>query len=107
MIDVDPTVAKHAAGPLGALSAMFFMKGPWLQRMTMLIPGAALSFYASKPLADWAHLPEGLAGFLLGLFGMAFVGKVFDTWNGLQLSQPVQRAFESLLAKLGLAKEDK
>lgn len=93
MDHIDPNLAKHAAGPLGALSAMFFMKGPWLQRLSMLVPGAALSFYASGPLASYAHMPEGLAGFLLGLFGMAAVGKVFETWETLQFGDLIRKTF--------------
>lgn len=97
MDSIDPQIAKHAAGPLGALSAMFFMKGPWLQRLSMLIPGGALSFYAAAPLASYAHMPEGLAGFLLGLFGMAAVGKIFDTWENLQLADLLRRKVAALL----------
>lgn len=95
--NIDPALARQAAGPLGALSAMLFMKGPWPQRLAMLVPGVALSFYGAAPLAAYLHMPEGLSGFLLGLFGMAAVGKVFDTWESLQLGELLRRRLASLL----------
>lgn len=94
---VDPALAKQAAGPLGALSAMLFMRGPWPQRLAMLVPGMALSFYGAGPLAVYLHMPEGLSGFLLGLFGMAAVGKVFDTWESLQLGDLLRKRIAALL----------
>lgn len=82
-MDIDP---KHVAGPLGALSAVLFLKGTVMRRLAMVIPGAALSFYAAPWVAQRFNTAEGLAGFLVGLFGMAAVGKVFDTWENLAIA---------------------
>lgn len=87
-MDID--IAKNAAGPIGALSAMLFMKGPLMQRVGMLLPGAALAWYGAKPLSQYANLPEGLAGFLLGLFGMALIAKVLDTLEKFPLGDLIQ-----------------
>lgn len=94
---IDPNIARHAAGPLGAVSALFFMKGPWPQRLAMLVPGMALSYYGSYTVAHLAGMSEGLAGFLLGLFGMAAVAKVFETWEQLQLGELLGKWLAKLL----------
>lgn len=96
-MDIDPSIAKQAAGPLGAAGAMLFMKGSWVQRLGMFIPGAALSYYGAHTLSQTVGLEEGLAGFLLGLFGMAIVAKVFETWEQLQLGPLITKWISKLL----------
>jgi hypothetical protein len=104
-MDIDPTLIKQATpGVLGSGAAMLFIRGPWSQRLAMVIPGAALSYYAAAHLAQTVHMPEGLAGFLLGLFGMAMVAKVFETWESLQLGPLIQRF---LAKRLGLGDDEK
>lgn len=99
-MDVDPQLVRQATpGIIGAGAAVLFIKGPWPWRLGMVIPGAVLSYYGAAHLAGVVHMPEGLAGFLLGLFGMAAVAKVFDTWETLQLGSLVQRF---LAKRLGL-----
>lgn len=85
-MDLPPDLVKHAAGPAGALSALLFMSGvPWPRRIGMVAAGSLLAYYGTSTVAAFAGLPEGLAGYLLGLFGMAAVAKVFGTWDALDL----------------------
>jgi hypothetical protein len=90
-MDDPSSIAKHVAGPLGAISALFWIKDTWPRRIAMVGIGCALSYYAAPSLSDWAHVPGGLAGYLLGLFGMATVNKVFTTWDALDLGVILRR----------------
>jgi hypothetical protein len=88
-VAVDPeliALGKQAApGVLGSLVAIRFTKGPWLARLTMVPSGAVLSYYAADLVAIKVGTPPGLSGFLVGLFGMVVVGKLFETWERFDL----------------------
>jgi hypothetical protein len=91
-MDLPPDLVKHAAGPAGALSALLFMSGvPWPRRIGMVAAGSLLAYYGTGTVASFAGLPEGLAGYLLGLFGMAAVAKVFATWDALDLGSLLRK----------------
>lgn len=91
MEPLDPSFFKQAApGLIGSGAAILFLRGPWLLRVGMVLPGSALSYYASDYVAEAVHMPVGLAGFLVGLFGMAAVAKVFATWDSLQIGPILQ-----------------
>ena len=80
----DPTpdfsIAKLAAGLAGSVVSLRFVQGTIPERIFMGIGGAALSYYASTPAAQWVGIKdaEGLVGFLIGLFGMAIMAKVYE-----------------------------
>ena len=83
-MQVDPTpdfsLVKLASGVAGALVSLRFVQGTWLEKLIMLVGGSALSLVGTGPTANWLGMQsaEGLVGFLLGLFGMAIVSKVYD-----------------------------
>jgi hypothetical protein len=94
-MDIDPTTAKQAAGPLGAFSAMLLMRNvPWILRISIFLPGAACAYYASSFIARWAGIPEGLSGFAIGFFAPAIGKKILDTIERLDLSSLVRRWIE-------------
>lgn len=72
------TWAVRAAGVAGALVSMRFVAGSITERLVMAAGGAAFSFFASAFVAQKLAIPEGLAGFLLGLFGMSILSRVWD-----------------------------
>jgi len=76
----DVSIAKIAAGTFGAFVSLRFVQGSMLERAFMGVGGAALSYYATTPAAAWAGVAdaEGLIGFLIGVFGMALVSKVYE-----------------------------
>ena len=81
MPDIPPELVKVVPGTVGSLVSMLFIKDTWPRKVAMFVAGAGLARYGSEPLSGFTHLSEGFAGFLLGLFGMAVVAKVFDTWD--------------------------
>lgn len=80
MAEPDISIAKLVAGAAGAFVSLRFVQGTFIERMSMCIGGAALSYYATTPTALWVGLPhaEGLVGFLIGLFGMAIMAKIYE-----------------------------
>ncbi len=85
MPDWDPFTTKSIAGLLGAAVSLRFVGGTFIERATMAAGGAALSFYGS----DWTTAllgmkgAEGLVGFLIGLFGMAIIAKIYEVIHAL------------------------
>lgn len=71
------------AGIGGALVSLRFIQGTWPERITMAIGGSLVSLYSTPWAAFKTGLPEGLCGFLLGLFGMAVCAKL---WEAIQLT---------------------
>lgn len=77
----DSIVSKLLSGTAGALVSMKFLAGTWPEKICMAIGGSALSYFASVPVSEWMSVSEkaqGLVGFLIGLFGMAIISKVYE-----------------------------
>lgn len=76
----DFNFTKLIASVLGAFVSLRFMQGTRTQRFTAFVGGAALSYYSVGPLGRWLQLTntDGLMGFLIGLFGMAIVFKLYE-----------------------------
>ena len=71
---------KLASGVAGALVSLRFVQGTWKEKLTMLVGGSALSLLGTTTASTYLGMAnaEGLVGFLLGLFGMAIVSKIYD-----------------------------
>jgi hypothetical protein len=78
------TIAGKLSGIAGALVSMRFLNGSIWERLTMAVGGATFSVYAAEYVAAKSSLPEGLAGFLLGLFGMSILSRA---WEWFQTTQ--------------------
>lgn len=79
--DFFPPDAKEALpGILGALFAIPFTQGPRLMRAAMFGGGASLSYFGAVPFSQAMGMTNGagLAGFVLGLFGMSVAAKVYE-----------------------------
>ena len=100
--DIPPDLARHVAGPAGAMTAMLFMGGvPWPKRLAMAVAGGVAAFYGAPVLAAvYPVLTPGGAGYMLGLCGMAVVAKAFSTWEALDLGPLLRR---KLAAWMGMS----
>jgi hypothetical protein len=99
MMDLHPEVAKAAPGAVGALVALRWMRGTtWLHTVSSFIGGCALSYYGTAHAVKWSGADPGLSGFVLGLFGMAVVAKVFEAMEQFKAAETLGK----LLAKWGL-----
>ena len=78
---IPPELKSAGPGIAGSLLALAFMRRPPLILLGIFFGGCALSFFGTAWLADVLDMEkaDGLVGFLLGLFGMALVAKIYDT----------------------------
>jgi len=79
-------LAAKMAGALGALVSMRYLQGSWPARISMAFSGALVAYYAAPYLAQMLAIPEGLAGFLLGMFGMAIVSRAWEAVQGVPIA---------------------
>lgn len=99
----DLSLGNLIAGIAGAFVSLRFVQGTLLERVTMAGGGAALSYYATPPIADWLGMAsaEGLVGFLVGLFGMAIVAKVYEAIQAMPAATMAAEAWESIKRRIG------
>ena len=100
-ISNDVSVAKLVAGVAGSFISLKFVQGTIGERAFMWVGGAALSYYATTPIAKWAGAPdaEGLIGFSIGLLGMTVVSKVYEVVAALDAKQMAQDVREFVIRK--------
>jgi hypothetical protein len=84
-MDIPPEASKVVPGMLGAISAVVLMRENLIRGIAMVAPAAAMSWYGSDFLATKVGMPVGLAGYLLGMFGMAGAAKLLETWEKFDL----------------------
>lgn len=99
----DGHIFKLIAGIAGAVVSLNFVRGTWPERIIMAIGGASLSYFASDNVATWLNVPEalGLVGFLIGLFGMAIVAKVYEVMQLLDAKTIAVDVWETIKRKWG------
>lgn len=85
-MNIDPEISKAAPGLVGAFIAMWRLQGMSIpQRLTSLACGVACSYWGTNTVVKLAPvMSEGLTGFVLGLFGMTLVSKVFELLDELK-----------------------
>lgn len=91
-INLDDLAAK-LAGVAGAIVSMKFLQGTLVERLFTALAGALVSYYATPSLSARIGMPEGLTGFLLGLFGMAVMSR---GWEWVQTT-PVAAIWQIVL----------
>lgn len=76
----DISIVKLVAGAAGALVSLRFVQGTWVEKGVMAIGGSVLSYFGTAPAASWLNMAnaEGLCGFIIGLFGMSIVAKLYE-----------------------------
>lgn len=101
--EFDPSISKYLAGVVGAALSMKFIQGSLTERLFMALGGSALSYWATPPIAAWVGIPnaEGLAGFLIGLFGMAIIAKVYEAIRAADASKMLADAWGALTKRIG------
>lgn len=99
----DLSVAKLLAGIAGSVVSLRFVQGTMVERVLMAFGGAAFSYYATTPaaLAIGVQDAEGLVGFLIGLFGMAIMAKLYEVVLVVDAQRIAADAWETIKRKWG------
>lgn len=100
-LDNFDVVMTKIAGVGGALVSLKFINGTWPERCVMALGGSLLSVYATPWAASRTGLPEGLCGFLFGLFGMAICAKIWEAIQTTPISAIWTEVIEYIKRKLG------
>ena len=102
-IDIPPEAKDAVPGIFGALVAIPFTQGPILMRASMFLGGSALSLYGSAPLADALNMRGsiGLAGFVVGLFGMSLAAKAYEVISTFAAADVSRAVVDWIKSKLG------
>ena len=87
----EASLVKIISGVVGALVSLKFIQGTWLEKSFMALGGSCLSYFATSPIANWLNIEntEGLIGFIVGLFGMAIVAKIYELIQVIDAKQVV------------------
>ncbi len=82
---------------IGSLVSMLFIVDTWPRKIVMFLAGSGFALYGTPDASRITGLANGLAGFLLGLFGMAVVASVFIGWQKLDMSIILRDALRQIL----------
>lgn len=75
--DLDGIIAK-LPGIIGSAGALYWLKGPWTQKIVLFLLGVAASVYGTHDFARFTGLSEGLSGFIVGMFSMYVADWLFN-----------------------------
>lgn len=100
MTEIDAIVGK-LAGVAGACVSFAYLKGTFAERITNATGGALVSLYASGWLAAKTGVPESLAGFLMGMFGMAICAKGWELIHATPIGEVWAALLGALRKRLG------
>jgi len=81
---------------LGAAVSMRYLQGSWFERLSMAASGSLVAYYAAPYLSLVLGIPEGLMGFLTGMFGMAIVSRA---WEAVQ-SAPIGALWQAAVDRV-------
>jgi len=107
MADTSPhftssDIVRVAVGVVGALVSLKFIKdvSP-LEKATLFVGGAVLSYVGTPPVVDYLKVPSagGLVGFMVGLFGMAVMTKLYEAVQLLDSQRIVDWFQDKFLSK--------
>ena len=92
----DLGIGKIIAGIAGSAVSLRFVQGTITEKLLMTLGGSSLSYFGTTPASIWIGLAntEGLVGFLIGLFGMAIVSKIYEVIQVVDAKQIVNEGLD-------------
>jgi hypothetical protein len=102
---IPPEIRNAGPGVAGSLLALIFMRRPKFMLAGMFVGGCLLSYLATPWLAIYLEAgpkAEGLIGFLVGMFGMTTVAKVYDLFEAIEAAQLWKALLDFARKKLGI-----
>ena len=96
----DFDLTKFLTATAGAVVSMAKWPGTLVERAVMGAAGVVVSYFASDAVSGWTGVPPGLCGFLLGLFGMSIVGKIWDAIAAIDARKITADLWDAFLGRL-------
>lgn len=96
----DFDLTKFLTATAGAVVSMAKWPGTLVERAVMGAAGVVISYFASDAVSALTSVPPGLCGFLLGLFGMSIVGKVWDAIAAIDAARVVADLWSAALERI-------
>lgn len=87
MQDFHAEVTKAAPGFIGALIAAMWSKEAPARSAALVVAGAATAYFVGDWLSRSLGVPGTVAGFFVGLYGIAVVNKGFEALQTFPLGQ--------------------
>jgi hypothetical protein len=104
-VNIPPELSDAAPGIVGSALSLRWIPGTWLTKAAMWAGGCTMSVVGGKQFAQLMHMSGdggvSLAGFLLGLFSMAVVSKLFDAISAFDSADISRTAMSAVKRKLG------
>ena len=78
-----------------------------MMRASMFVGGSALSYFGADPFVQYMQMSadvKGLSGFMLGMFGMSLVAKVYEAITAFAAGELAQEVLAWARRKLGADK---
>lgn len=104
----DVFVIKVVSGVAGATVSLRFIPGVWYERVAMFFGGVFCSLYGADVIASYLDMGQkatGLVGFLVGIFGMALISKIYEGITSLDAKRLAGDAWDWLMRKPPKEKE--
>lgn len=89
-LEPDLVIAK-IAGAVGAGLSLRHVKGNVSEKALYFIGGLAAAYYGTPYIVNMLHLPEGLAAFLLGNFGMSIMARAREFVDTTPMAEIVKK----------------
>ena len=89
---------KLAPGAAGSIIAVFLLRPTWPRSILLFLAGTLAAKYLAPLMLTYFSMDKEIGGFISGLFVMAVLGKVFDTFAAVDGSKILDR----ILTKFGL-----
>lgn len=104
--EIPEILVKSLPGFIGSLvSLLFVQEASLIRRLAMVAGGAAFSHFGTPWASKFSDLDAGFAGFLLGLFGMVIVGRLFETFVAVEIALTLRDWIRKMLGLSPITKE--
>jgi hypothetical protein len=95
--NVNAELSKIAPGILGAFVALLLSQETWQRKVPLFLAGSIAARFGTLDVARITGLDLGFTGFLLGVFGIAILNKIFELWATLELGPILRDALRKVL----------
>jgi hypothetical protein len=99
-VDIPPEVREVAPGAIGSATALLFMRDSWKRSVGLFLSGWVSAVILGPHVARTMNAPVEVAGWLTGLFGMAVVAGIFDTWANWDKTAAIRELWRAMARRI-------